>query len=180
MSNSLTATVPGPPALSVADATVNEGDGGDAGLRGDARPGGVGAGDGGVRDGGFGSATAGEDYEAASGTLSFAAGETSKTVSVAVLDDAVDDGGEQVKFSLFNATGAVIADGEAFGTIENSDPMPSAWLVRFGRTVGSQVVDAVTARFEAPGASHLTLGGQRLSLDGEAGDAEGADRLLCA
>ena len=34
-------------------------------------------------------------------------------------------------------TGAVIADGEATGTIENADPMPSAWLVRFGRTVGS-------------------------------------------
>ena len=169
-------TVVGPPALSVADATVTEGSGAtlDFLVTLDRAASGPVTVEYATVDSG---ATAGEDYEAASGTLSFQPGETLKTVSVTVLDDAVDDGGEQVKFVLFNATGAWIADSEAFGTIENSDPMPSAWLVRFGRTVGSQVVDAVTARFEAPGASHLTLGGQRLSLDGEAGDAEGADRL---
>ena len=169
-------TVVGPPALSVADATVTEGSGAtlDFLVTLDRAASGPVTVEYATVDSG---ATAGEDYEAASGTLSFAAGETSKTVSVTVLDDAVDDGGERVKFVLFNATGAWIADSEAFGTIENADPMPSAWLVRFGRTVGSQVVDAVTARFEAPGASHLTFAGQRLSLDGEAGDAEGADRL---
>ena len=169
-------TVVGPPALSVADATVTEGSGAtlDFLVTLDRAASGPVTVEYATVDSG---ATAGEDYEAASGTLSFAAGETSKTVSVTVLDDAVDDGGERVKFVLFNATGASIADSEAFGTIENSGPMPSAWLVRFGRTVGSQVVDAVTARFEAPGASHLTFAGQRLSLDGEAGDAEGADRL---
>ena len=176
LSNALTATVPGPPALSVADATVTEGAGAtlDFLVTLDRAASGPVTVEYATVDSG---ATAGEDYEAASGTLSFQPGETLKTVSVTVLDDAVDDGGEQVKFVLFNATGAWIADSEAFGTIENADPMPSAWLVRFGRTVGSQVVDAVTARFEAPGASHVTLGGQRLSLDGEAGDAEGADRL---
>ena len=176
LSNALTATVPGPPGLSVADATATEGAGATLDFRvtlDRAASGPVTVQYATVDSG----ATAGEDYEAASGTLSFQPGETLKTVSVTVLDDAVDDGGERVKFVLFNATGAWIADSEAFGTIENSDPMPSAWLVRFGRTVGSQVVDAVTARFEAPAASHLTLGGQRLSLDGEAGDAEDADRL---
>ena len=168
-------TAVGPPALSVADATANEADGRiefavtlDRAASGEVTVQYATA---------DGSATAGEDYTAASGTLTFAAGERSKTVSVALLDDAVDDGGETFRLLLSNPTGAVIADGEATGTIENADPMPSAWLVRFGRTVGSQVVDAVTARLEAPGASHLTLGGQRLSLDGEAGDAEGADRL---
>ena len=40
-----------------------------------------------------GTATAGTDYTAASGTLTFVAGETSKTVSVAVLDDTHDEGG---------------------------------------------------------------------------------------
>ena len=79
-----------------------------------------------------GSAQAGHDYTAKTGTLTFAAGETSKTLAVALLDDAVDDGGETFTVSLSNPTGAVIADGEAVGTIENSDPMPSAWLVRSG------------------------------------------------
>ena len=128
-----------------------------------------------------GSARAGQDYTGASGMLSFAAGQTSKTIAVTLHDDAVDDGGETFTVSLSNPTGAVIADGEATGTIENSDPMPSAWLARFGRTVGSQVVDAVTARFEAPGASHVTLGGERLSLEGDAGGApRGADRAAGA
>ena len=172
-------TVVGPPALSVADASAEESDGRiafevtlDRAASGEVTV------DWATADG---SATAGEDYTAGSGTLSFQPGETSKTIAVALLDDAVDDGGETFRLLLSNPTGAVIADGEAVGTIENSDPMPSAWLVRFGRTVGSQVVDAVTARFEAPGASHVTLGGQRLSLDGEAGDgAQGAGPVVCA
>ena len=47
------------------------------------------------------------------------------------------------------------------------------WLSRFGRTVGSQVTDAVTERLEgglAPGA-HMTLAGQPLDL-GQADDAQ--------
>ena len=60
-----------------------------------------------------GSATAGEDYTATSGTLTFAAGERRKTVSVAILDDAIDEGKETFKLRLSNAEGAVIEDGEA-------------------------------------------------------------------
>ena len=41
-----------------------------------------------------GSAQAGEDYTAMSGTLTFEAGESGKTVEVAVLDDAHDEGRE--------------------------------------------------------------------------------------
>ena len=96
-----------------------------------------------------GTATAGSDYTAASGTLTFASGETSKTVSVAVLDDSHDEGSETMTFTLSNASGARIEDGEATGTIENSDAMPKAWLARFGRTVASQVLDAVEGRLAA-------------------------------
>ena len=41
-----------------------------------------------------GTAKAGEDYLADAGTLTFAPGETEKTVAVAVLDDAHDEGEE--------------------------------------------------------------------------------------
>ena len=64
-----------------------------------------------------GTAQAGKDYTAANGTLTFAAGETRKTVSVPVLDDAHDEGEETLTLTLSNASGARIADATATGTI---------------------------------------------------------------
>ena len=126
-----------------------------------------------------GSATAGEDYTRASGTLSFAPGETEKTVAVPVLDDAVDEGEETFTLRLSDATGAVIADGTATGTIENSDPLQKMWLSRFGRTVASQVVDAVAGRLSGPtGGSRVTLGGQSIDLSALSADSVDARRRL--
>ena len=63
-------------------------------------------------------ATAGADYTATSGTLTFAAGETSKTVTVPVLSDSHSEGNETMKLTLSNVNGtAEISDGEATGTI---------------------------------------------------------------
>ena len=106
-----------------------------------------------------GTAKQGEDYTHVSGTLRFAPGETSKTVWVPVLDDAHDEGTETLVLRLSAAHRAAIEDGEATGSIENSDPMPRAWMVRFGRTVGGQVVDALTERLEGGKRSHLTVAG---------------------
>ena len=61
--------------------------------------------------------------------------------------------------TLSSASGAHVIDGTAVGTINNSDPMPLAWMVRFGRTVGSHVVDALGQRLEGGTASHVTVGG---------------------
>ena len=109
-----------------------------------------------------GTAVAGEDYTAASGTLVFAAGETAKSVEVAVLDDAHDEGAETLTLRLSNASGARIEDGDATGTIENTDAMPRAWLARFGRTVADQVLSAVQDRMTAPRAPGVALGTWRL------------------
>ena len=113
-----------------------------------------------------GTATAGADYTATSGTLTFAAGETAKTVSVAVLDDAHDEGEETLTLTLSNAAGARVSDAEATGTIENTDPMPRAWLARAGRTIGSQVVEALGSRLEGGGDTHVTVAGVRLDTGG--------------
>ena len=111
-----------------------------------------------------GTATAGEDYTAASGTLTFAAGETEKTVEVPVLDDALDEGSETFKLRLSNAVGARIADGEATGTIVNSDPLQKMWLSRFGRTVADHVTWAVSDRLSGPLAgAQVTVGGQTMN-----------------
>ena len=69
-----------------------------------------------------GTALAGEDYEATSGTLTFAAGETEQTVAVTVIDDAVEDSGETFRLVLSGPAGAELADGEATGTILNTEP----------------------------------------------------------
>ncbi len=117
-----------------------------------------------------GTAVAGEDYTAMSGTLTFAAGETAKTVSVPLLDDAHDEGKEMFKLKLSNPQGAYLRGihREAKGTIRNEDPLQRDWLARFGRAAAADAVAAVTARLETPrsAGSHLTVGGQRLSLGG--------------
>ncbi len=111
-----------------------------------------------------GTASAGSDYAAARGALRFAPGETEKTVSVSILDDAVDEGRERFSLTLSNAVGARIADARATGLIVNEDPLQKAWLSRFGRTVAGQLTEVVSKRFEglAPGA-HVTVAGQSLS-----------------
>ncbi len=111
-----------------------------------------------------GTATAGSDYTASSGTLSFAAGETAKTVNVTVLDDGHDEGSETLTLTLSNPSGAYLEDGTATGTINNTDHMPQAWMARFGRTVADQVLDAVTERMQAPRApgAALSLAGRQL------------------
>ena len=132
-----------------------------------------------------GTATAGEDYTAVEGTLIFERGETSKTVSVPVLDDAHDDDGETLTLSLSNPLRAMIVDGEAVGTIRNNDPMPRAWLARFGRTVADQVLAAVEGRLKAarvPGVE-AQLAGQRIAGPAapdteKAHEAEAEARLL--
>ena len=168
LSNSPSATVQGPAALSVADSNAREGT--DAALE-------------------FavtlnrastqtvtvhyatthGTATAGEDYTATSGTLTFAAGDVAKTVAVPVLDDAKDEGEETMTLTLSNAANARIADGSATGTIENSDPLQKAWIARFGRTVASQVVEGITDRLGSTArGSEVRVAGVTLEPNGTA------------
>ena len=84
---------------------------------------------------GNGTATAGEDYAAASGIVRFAAGETQKTVSVTINGDTKFEGAETFNINLSNATnGATIADATAVGTIQNDDAQPVAGSVVIGDT----------------------------------------------
>lgn len=108
-----------------------------------------------------GTASAGRDYRATRGTLTFAAGETAKTVAVPVLDDGHDEGAETL--TLTNPHGARIADAAATGTIVNSDPVPKARLTGFGRALASGVVNRLGEHLTTgiPD-SHVTLGGRRI------------------
>ena len=64
-----------------------------------------------------GTAIAGQDYEATSGTLVFDEGEESKTVYVPIEYDSNDEGDETFTFHLSTARGAQISDDPATGTI---------------------------------------------------------------
>ena len=69
-----------------------------------------------------GSASAGSDYAAASGTLTFPADSTAaRTIAVAVTDDAVAEGTESLTIRLSEPHGATLADAVATGTIGDDD-----------------------------------------------------------
>jgi hypothetical protein len=68
-----------------------------------------------------GTATAGSDYVANSGTVIFNSGETSKTVTVQVNGDTTTEPNETFTVNLSNAVNAPILDNQGVGTILNDD-----------------------------------------------------------
>jgi hypothetical protein len=71
-----------------------------------------------------GTAAAGTDYVSATGTLSFAVGETTKSIAVTVNGDTTVEPGETFALNLSAASGATIATASATGTITNDDVAP--------------------------------------------------------
>ena len=74
-------------------------------------------------------ATAPDDYAATTGTLIFTAGQTGRTIAVPVVDDAVDEGDEELTLTLSGVANATFAGGattvEATGTITDDDVTPT-------------------------------------------------------
>ena len=119
-----------------------------------------------------GSATAHIDYAPKSGMVTFPLGTTSRTVQITVLDDLVDEHDvqpERMTLRLSSPVGAHILDGVAYGTIENSDPLPQAWLARFGRAAADQALEAISGRLteSGPRTSRVTVAGRRLNVSGD-------------
>ena len=98
-----------------------------------------------------GFSAAGVDYTATSGTLTFAASETSKTITVPILNDTDYDPSQRFRVTLSNASGATLPTSPwAFVNITNDDAMPTASIANV--TVG-----------EGAGTLTLTLALDRLS-----------------
>jgi VCBS repeat-containing protein len=72
-----------------------------------------------------GTASAGSDYVALAGNFTIAAGTTSTTVSVVINGDTVFERNETLQVTLTNPTNAIIAGGPATGTIANDDAVPA-------------------------------------------------------
>ena len=91
-----------------------------------------------------GTATAGQDYTAASGTLTFAAGVISQQVNVGVIGDTNVESSETLTVTLSNPSGATIATATATGTITNDDtvaPPPPVTGDRWGKSFYAPYVD---------------------------------------
>jgi probable HAF family extracellular repeat protein len=77
-----------------------------------------------------GTATAGSDYVATSGVLTFAPGETSKTIAVPVIGDRLAEPNETFFVNLSGAANATLANGQGVGTILDDEPRISISDVR--------------------------------------------------
>ena len=97
-----------------------------------------------------GTATSGTDYQAlTAGTLTFAAGETSKTVAVTVTGDNLDEGNETVVLRLSSASNATLSGGsttlDATGTITDDDDAPSGVTLTVDADTATQGVQSSVA-----------------------------------
>lgn len=119
-----------------------------------------------------GTATAGSDYVATSGGVNFAAGETTKSVSVTINGDPAIEPDEAFLLNLSDATnGATIADGQATGTIRNDDTSvvvnggPTAVADLFGTSEKATLAGNVLGNDTDPDADPLTV----VAVNGAAG-----------
>ena len=71
---------------------------------------------------GGGTAQSGVDYTIKNGSVTFAPGQTSRSVLVEVFGNTTTDGNRTLKLNLGAATNAVIADSSGLGTIVDDDP----------------------------------------------------------
>lgn len=108
-----------------------------------------------------GTATASSDFQTASGTLTFAPGETSKTISVAVLGDQMFEPNETFAVNLSGPTNATIGDGNGTGTIVNDDTYvaPSIRISDFSKLEGrnGNTNFTFTVTLSAPSATPVTV-----------------------
>ena len=108
--------------------------------------------------------------------LTFHPGQTEKKMWVYVYNDNHDEDPETFEVALSRPTGGTaIGDGVAVGTIVNNDPMPAAWLARFGRTAAEQALDGIAGRIAASRTAGVqgSIAGQALNLDPGPGTGSG-------
>jgi CSLREA domain-containing protein len=120
-----------------------------------------------------GSATAGADYTATSGTLTFNDGEASKTLTIPIQEDGITEGDEHFGIFLTNPAGAslgslseaavTIADNDAAGQVQFSSSASSTFegvvvTLLVTRTGGSRGRISVDYRVTAGTATPLVIG----------------------
>ena len=97
-----------------------------------------------------GTATAGSDYTAASGTLNFAAGEVSKTITMSILDDAAVEGAETFHVTLSSPTGGALLGPASTTTVTISDNDTCSYQLSATSRNSPAAGESVTVNVTAP------------------------------
>ncbi len=105
-----------------------------------------------------GTATAGTDYTAGEGTLTFSGGVLSKTIAVPVTGDDVDEPNETFTVELSNASGASLGEAVGTGTIRDDDDAPTVTLVLTPASITEAAGrSTVTARLDHPSSEETAV-----------------------
>lgn len=119
-----------------------------------------------------GTAKAGSDYRATSGTVTVPAGSTTAAVTVPVVSDMVGEGNETLAVTLTSPVGATIADGSAVGTIVDDDTTVGLVLRNATQQRVRAVVSTVPAAAGAPvKVFRVTKSGQKRVLSATLNDS---------
>jgi glucose/arabinose dehydrogenase len=113
-------------------------------------------------------ATAGQDYTAASGTLTFTPGVVTRTLSVTIRSDSRDELLEQFAVNLSAPVNATIADGQAIGSIVDDDPTPTLTINDVSVNEGNNGTRNVTFSVTLSAASNLSVSVNYQTADGTA------------
>ncbi len=117
-----------------------------------------------------GTAEEGEDYTAASGTLTFAAGDQSGTIQVSLVDDSSDEETERFQVILSHPVNAEISDAAASGQIADDDGAPTV-TVAGGAASEADGRLRFTVTLSAPSSFEVTVGYETVEVPGDQGGA---------
>jgi len=116
-----------------------------------------------------GTAVAGSDYTTASGTVSFAISETTKTIPITTIADLVNgEATETFYVNLGNAVGAAITDHQGLATITNVDVLPTLSISDASVSEGNSGTKVLTFTVTLSAASASTVTANWATSDGTA------------
>ena len=115
-----------------------------------------------------GTAVAGADYVPKSGTLTFPAGTTTRTVAVTILNDSIYEGDETFFLNLSSPSGATVQDGQGVATIIDDEPAILVSVDDKAMVEGNAGTTAATFLVTLSGPSALATSVDYATADGTA------------
>ncbi len=123
-----------------------------------------------------GSATDGGDYTTTSGMLIFEEGQSAATVTVPLIDDAIEEEGETFSVMLFDAVNATVGNWSGIGTINDDDGVQPLRFAIAGSVRGANGSNYKTS-LQILNPSNAPMGGQIVFGQGGAGGGGNSNTL---